>query len=553
MKNNFKFAIVHLAVALAFSPVLVSAQNAPASTGDVLRNIETNTTLPKPRSGPVVPEEKKPEDNTVYIKKLVGVSVDNDLIKTDIEAYWSKFLNQPVTNSNINQFKDWAWEKFRQEGYFAFLYTDFVESGDGATLEIKISLPKIHKFKVYSAQNELAEQYTEVLMKRLAHQTQEGSTVDTLSLEQLLENSSFDLPLELEMSIRPSGSDGVDLVVDVKAKASDPGKFKNGVVQVNNYGLSQYGREQVLANLTFEGFTAGSTASLLAQASQGVQYGRFDYEAPSELLAGHWRAWVETVNSRNVQGGSAATNGTTRDYGIGLTHILWSNRDMVFKSALDFTQRYTSSTLQESDIPVSNITDNQIRWHISADNETLATRDIQRYSVGVVAGTDNVNGSYSKFDASASYRTPLNDSGLSIVAKGNAQFAPSRNLDTYNRIALGGVNGVRAYTTIDGVGDAGAVGSIELRQTIFNSHYIGVFYDAGIVMPNQSAIDGAYNTTYTLQAIGLSLGGVIQELNNTNYTVSVARGIGGYAGYSDSNVESSPNNWRINAAVSYPF
>ena len=103
MKNNFKFAIVHLAVALAFSPVLVSAQNAPASTGDVLRNIETNTTLPKPRSGPVVPEEKKPEDNTVYIKKLVGVSVDNDLIKTDIEAYWSKFLNQPVTNSNINQ------------------------------------------------------------------------------------------------------------------------------------------------------------------------------------------------------------------------------------------------------------------------------------------------------------------------------------------------------------------------------------------------------------------------------------------------------------------
>ena len=553
-KIKMKKHILFSSLALTILPLMASAQNDVTSSGSVLKNLENNLTLPSVKRAQGAPDEKKPIDNTVYIKALGGVSVDNELIKAEIVDYLSKFSNKPMSNNDISMFKDWAWQRLRDEGYFAFLYTDVIAGGaNGDTLNVKIVLPKVHKFKVFSANTELAERYTNILLKRLANKAQEGNTVDTLAIEQLLENSSFDLPLELEMSIRPSGSDGVDLIVDVKGKASEPGRFISAVVQTNNFGLNEYGRTQVLGNVAIEGFTAGSTASILAQASSGVGYGRLDYDAPSEFVGGHVRGWVEAVTSRNIQGGLAATRGQTKDYGLGFTHILGASRDMVFKSTVDFSQRYTSSTLMDSDTPVSNITDNQIRSKLSVDNESLAVKNIQRYSIALVGGSDNVNGGYSKFEASGSYRTPLNDSGLSIVAKANAQFLPSRNLDVYNRFALGGVNGVRAYTTIDGVGDAGVLGSVELRQAIFGSHYVGVFYDGGIVMPNQNAIDGAYNSSYSLQAVGLTMGGAFPELNNVNYAVSVARGIGGYAGYSDSNVESTPNNWRINASVSVPF
>jgi hemolysin activation/secretion protein len=550
MNIFYRSAFLVLTGLSVITPAMVSAQNEPVSSGAVLKNIEDNISLPKPRQAPVAPEEKQPEDNTIYIAKLQGVSVDNELIKAAIEKYWQPMLGKSVTNQDVVRFKEWAWEKFRQEGYFAFLYTNAVQTGDSATLDIKVSLPKINSLKIFSQQGELAKKYNDILLKRLERYAKQGDSIDTMSLEQVLENISYDLPLELEMSIRPSGADGVELVVDLKEKSSNPGTFKNAVVQVNNYGLKQFGRGQALANISVEGLTAGSTANVLTQVSQGVVYGRFDYDSPSEFLGGHIRGWLEAVNSRNITGGTATTAGVTRIYGLGLTHILGSQRDMVFKSYVDASQRYTSSTLQESSLVVGNITDNQLRFKLSADNELLATRHLQRYQIAAIAGSDNVNGSYTKFELNAAYRTPVTESGLTLIAKLQAQFSPSRNLDVYNRISLGGVNGVRAYTTIDGVGDAGAVGTIELRQTLFTNHYIGVFYDGGVVKPNQVAIPGAYNDAYTLQDIGLSFGGVFKQLN---YNISIAKGIGTYAGYSTNNIESSPNNWRINVALSYPF
>ena len=545
--------VTHLSVygLLALVPISAFSQNTPlVSPGEVLRNIEQNVTpAPTPGPAPIVPEPVV-DAQGVYLKQLSGVTIDNDLIKEEIIKYWQPYYGKPVTNQDIAKFKDWAWSQFRDAGYFAFLYTDITPTADGQNLGVKVFLPEVQKVRIVGKDDALVNRYAELIVKRMGKSVKQGSNVDTLSLEQLLESAVYDLPIDLELNIRPTGSNDVDLIVTINEKTNEPGKYRGAVVQVNNYGLNQYGRGQLLGSASFDGFTPGSTASVMGQFSQGVGYGRVDYEAPSEVLGGRVRFWAASVYSRNIRGGLAATSGTTQDYGVGLTHIVGSNRAMVFKSHVDVSQRFTKSNLQVADIQIGNITDNQLRVRLTADNERYALKNIQRYDAMLVAGTDNDFGQYSKIQLAASYRTPLTDSGLSIQVRGNAQLAPSRNLDSYNKMSLGGVNGVRAYTTIDGVGDAGAVGTIELRQTTYQSHYVGIFYDGGVIKPNKTPIPGAYNTGYTLQAAGVSFGGSFSKLS---YSISIAKGIGGYAGYSASNIESSPNNLRFNGALTYQF
>ena len=229
---------------------------------------------------------------------------------------------------------------------------------------------------------------------------QPGQRVDTLGLEQTLDNISFVLPISLSLSVRQVDADQVNLVINVEPKvAVEPGALRSTAIQVNNYGLRQYGRIEALGVLTFNGWTPDSSATFTAQGAEGLTYARMDYEAPSE--------------------------------------------------------------------------------------------------------------------------------------------------------SLGGVNGVRAYTTADGVGDAGALASVEVRQQYSPEGAVGVFYDGGVVNQNRHPVAGQYNATYSLQAVGFTWVGVVSR--DVNYNTSIAKAVGRYAAYVPGIYETAPHALRLNFALSYLF
>jgi hemolysin activation/secretion protein len=80
-------------------------------------------------------------------------------------------------------------------------------------------------------------------------------------------------------------------------------------------------------------------------------------------------------------------------------------------------------------------------------------------------------------------------------------------LDSYNQISLGGVNGIRAYTSSDGVGDEGAQVSLEFTHSFKPSLYVGVLYDVGRVTQNIKAVSGSKPNPYTLSGAGFQMGG----------------------------------------------
>ena len=534
-------------------PAFCFGQSVPVVDGNsaaALKNIEQNSTFLKQRDKTPVAPERVYSDKNTYINRLVGVTVNNDLIKTKILAYWAPFKEKAVTNQDIADFKEWAWAQFKEEGFFAFLYTDISKAENGETLLINISVPVVKEVQIYSTYKTLTDEYSDQIIRRIGAAKMPGQVVDTVTLEQKLDQIGYDLPITLDLNVRPTGTEEVVLVVNLTPKENDPGAFRYGALELNNYGLNQYGKMQGLAVAAFNGFTADSVATVAAQVAGGMTYGRLDYEAPSETLAGHVRVFAESVYSRTIDGGLSATQGLTSNYGLGLTHILGSQREIVYKSYIDLSQRNTSSKLQYGGTELTNITDDQVRLKFSADNEKAAKDNIQHYELTLLDGSDSSNGRYSVVQMGATFQKSLNDKGLSLYSRMKAQGLPSRNLDGYNRISLGGVNGLRAFTTLDGIGDLGAQGSVEVRQQYLVNHYVGVFYDAGLVKQNRNPVVGQYDSDYALQDVGLSLGG---SVNGLNYTVSVAKAIGSYEAFVPGINETMPNSWRLNFSLNYPL
>jgi len=109
---------------------------------------------------------------------------------------------------------------------------------------------------------------------------------------------------------------------------------------------------------------------------------------------------------------------------------------------------------------------------------------------------------------------------LNFVA--DAQFS-SKNLDTSEKMSLGGPTGVRAYPTGEASGDEGYRYSLDLRYNLGNMPFFGditplIFYDYGRIkqFKNKGASTTAVtNNEYSLSGYGLGL----EAVNSNNFSL----------------------------------
>lgn len=99
------------------------------------------------------------------------------------------------------------------------------------------------------------------------------------------------------------------------------------------------------------------------------------------------------------------------------------------------------------------------------------------WSVGFLNKDDAVTqGNFRKLNLDLS-RVQNLDSGVSLYGRLNKQAA-SKNLDSSERMSLGGVTGVRAYAAGEGYGDEGWLTQVELRY-VERAATTYAFYDYG--------------------------------------------------------------------------
>lgn len=197
-------------------------------------------------------------------------------------------------------------------------------------------------------------------------------------------------------------------------------------------------------------------------------------------------------------------------------------------------------------------------------------RDLEGYDaaeveIGVVLGDLDLGGNPSDLQSDAvNYQRQGRYQVLQTTGKFAKEFAPewmgslrwraqaaSKNLSTYNRIALGGMAGIRAYHAADGTGDMGAVVSLDLtRQLGQGGLYVGGLYDLGLVKTAVSPLPNTPVNRYTLQGAGLQMGGTARQFV---WNLSLAKSFG-----DGQNTDQDPSltpvgRWRLNLDVSRRF
>jgi hemolysin activation/secretion protein len=490
------------------------------------------------------------------LERLVAVQVKSAVLVDDIESYWKNRMGGPVSLNEISDFHAWFFGRAAQKGFMAYAQTEVMSVRGGQQLNIQVMQPKINKVRILVPDSPEAFVYLKQVQNRLGQVFQVGLPLDTLALDQVLDSATHDLPLELEATLRAVGPELLDLAVTLTPVMATPGQTSSGVVQLNSHGLRQYGQNQVLAALTVGMPAVKSQLSLLAQASEGVAYARADYEGLLPALGSRWSVFGAHYRSQSVMGGAAAAGSEVAEFGLGLNRILGARRDLVFKGDVVLASRENESRLREGGALLSAVRDHQLRWRWTADNARLSPHPV-RVELGVLRGyfpqavSAAVSaGHYTRANFALKAQSPLNRSGswrMSTHVRG--QLA-SRNLDAHNQFALGGLNGVRAYTSADGVGDHGVLASLELTHDIAPALSVSVFYDGGQVQIQADPLASAILNRYSLQGAGVQLQGRYFQLH---YTLTWAKGLKSYAAWQPSNIESSPGNSRTNVSVSYLF
>lgn len=536
----------------------IPVAQAQTSSGDVRRSIADSTASTR---FPMIEYVKTAEEDTNFvIDNLDSIEISGtSLAMSAIESYWKRFIGKSVSNDDLLDFKLWFAEEGKKNGVLEFAITEGKISAEGRQkLVIYLTSPKIQSVKLLVNDASVAAQYQDLLNSRLSKDFSLGSGLDIDGLDQRLERISFDLPIDLEATVRPVGPELVDLLVSANEVDREPGKVKRAVLQLNNHGLKRFGREQLVGLLSIGGVSPHAFANITALVSKGLRFRRAEYETPVVALSGRVKVVGSYSHSQSVLGGDTAIKGLTKEFGIGLVRQENNWGDLMLRSGFEVSVRQSVNRLALSNTEIGNIQDKQIRINFTLDNERVRRFPMSLegiISIGQLSPSPLdtvVGGRYHKLDIRAAARRPLTIDGYWFsVLKGRGQLV-SRNVDSYNKISIGGNQGVRAYTSADGVGDVGAVGSFEVNRRFGDDFTAGLFYDVGRVNPNKTVISGAFNQVYSLQSVGIHFSGAYAVWQYSGY---IGKGFGGYklAEQEPTAAESKSNPLRISIAISRTF
>jgi hemolysin activation/secretion protein len=425
---------------------------------------------------------------------------------------------------------------YRQNGYFvaqAYLPAQDIQQGVVTIAVIEGRYGKV----VVNNQSKVSNDLVNSLMSGL----QSGDPITTLPLEHrlLLLN---DLPgIKVNSTLVPGAKLGEsDLLVNVL-----PDRSISGSVDADNAGNRYTGANRVGLTVYFnEPLGLGDVASLRAmtsgaglnylrgsyqmqfgKATAGVAYSALRYELGQEMASLQAKG---TTQVASVYGSYPLVRSRNDNLNAGLNLDIKTFQDKVDSapSVSDKKAQVLTTSLSgnhRDNMGGGGMTSYSLAW--STGNIDLQTPDTIAHS----------NGHFDKLAFSLSRLQRVNDT-VSMSAAINGQVA-SKNLDSSEKLELGGIYGVRAYPEGETYADQGYVLNLEARwllpkltQTLPGEVQLIGFFDTGSVRINQNPWSGSGANQRTLSAAGVGLNW--SERNNFMVRVYYAFKVGSEAAIS---------------------
>ena len=492
------------------------AQTLP-DAGSVLRQTERNLNVPSapalaPRRPPSPPPLTQLGEATVTVTRY-AFKGNTRLTDEQLQHAVASFVGRPLNFKQLQQAADAVATAYREAGWIVRAYLPKQEISDGlVTIQIIEAVFGQTKLQGPASERMQAERLVRIVSRAQAA----GQALNAAHIDRALMLLD-ELPgVSVSGNLVAGDNEGeTDLRLNVTDKA-----LISGNVALDNTGSRATGADRLTGNVSINSPTGTGDALVLnLLKTLGSEYQRTAYSVP--------------LGYQGIRAGlhySHLNYGLIGDFApLGITGVAQT-------SGLDFSYPLVRSQLQSVQIALSydnktfdNIANaNASRYGIKAYTLTLSGSQLDDLggggansgSVVITTGEKSTDGSYSKLNLNVSRQQTLS-ADLSLWVSGGWQMA-SKNLDSSEKMYLGGAGGVRAYPTSEGSGSAGRTLTTELRQRLDERWTLAGFYDYGWALVNRNAAATPANPgNYNLQGYGLSL--AWQNPKGTDIKATVAQ------------------------------
>ena len=536
----------------------------PKDTGAVLRAIEEKTEIPvtewveaitgkpiaKPASTKTYPPgtvgavmdkmlaDKEAEEGakaliTLKDIQFQGVSILGDMeLKGIVEPY----LNTPMTYEQMLEIGMTVEAYYRKNNYLARAILPPQDLTQGV-LVIDVIESVFSKIEI---EQELADlpNTQEHVTALIESQQKTGEPLNTQSLDRALALAN-DVPgINAQGSLRQGREPGeTELLLKLYQ-----GRTRQAELNIDNGGSRSTGAIRLMATLNW--FNPGDFADLLnavAVHTQGSDYARLAYSVP--VGTDGWRMGVNasSMNYKVIVGdqgmvgafGEAITKGLEWVYPL----LRADDRSTTVTLAAD-TKKFQNTSAQG--LVMSDYEAKVMSAQVSGFYRDLNPGGgTGTYSLQLSHGNINLDGSLSQQTDKNTVRTEgefnklrLNGTWQQAITTSTSTFVSytgqlsDKNLDSSEKMQLGGMNGVRAYPTGEGSGSDGQMVQFELRHQLESGINMAAFYDWGQVylQHNPDYPGGPANNRNIYKGIGASVGYTTED--GINIKATWARKIG---------------------------
>lgn len=509
------------------------AQQIP-DAGRLLEEVRPVPRLPRERAPTIRPEEvpaAEADGTRIHVARL-RVTGATRFTSDELHALVAEAEGKDLSLGDLQGLAQRITRYYRQHGYLlarAYLPAQEVRQGE---VEIAVSEARLGQVKV--------DNNADLGGAALAplRQVRSGDVAEESALERSLLLLS-DLPGTQVMSTLHTGKEPgtTDLQVDLM-----PGSPIVGSVEADDQGDRYSGQFRLGADLNLNNpFHVGDVASLRALTSdEGLAYARLGYQLP----VNRWgtRIGLAASNLRYYLGARLAplrASGKADTGSVYVLHPFVRSRTFNVNGQLQYERLDLDDRVGATGTQVKKSSD---RWiaGISGDlRDGWGGGGVDGFSLLYTSGhlrldaetraqdalTARTAGSYAKWNASWLRLQGVTDA-VSLYAALSAQWA-SKNLDSSEKMILGGANGVRAYPQGEAAGDEGTLLVLEARYQMPMAWpglwQATLFLDSGHVRSNQRPWSSGDNSR-TLTGAGLGLN--VASSNGWSVKTSLAWRVG---------------------------
>jgi hemolysin activation/secretion protein len=498
------------------TPVLVSAQQQlPPGAGDVSREVQ-RATRPAQALRDVAPKaadvpSATSDAPTVFVQRfqLEGATL---VAGPELDTALAPYVGRSLTLAQLSAVPEVIVEVYRRHGWFATAYLPRQDVLDG-TVRLAVLEGRLAGINV-KAEGHPAN--IEFLRAIAGAGLTLGAPLQHAALERglLLAN---DAPRVSVTGVLEPGSAAGDVRLRLEMSPSVPAVVTDG--ELRNYGPRATGHEQALAGVDIVGNQGwGDRLAVRTLVSRGTRalVGGADFNAgihgvrvSGQVSLARYRL-LEEFRALDANGEAhsvafAAVYPIVRSERANLNVSGGPSWRRLIDRALSTRirdRRVTGLTLsldgeRRDDGDAAAVTAASLAMTVGHANLRHLDADALQDAAGA-----HVQGAFAKLSFSASRLQSLGKD-WSLNAHANGQVA-SKNLDSSERFVLGGPGGVRAYPVGEGLGDAGWIGTLEVRKDL-PSHWQGFgFVDGGRIRVQRWVYAGSsVPNEYALAGVGL--------------------------------------------------